>query len=131
MSSLGGSEKKIYDLHWRADFLNRHLSWSVDGKRIVFPDRTSDGTNPLIELDVTTGKSRQIHVSNRFGIRSSAGLFAQREVSGLCSGSRRCGRPDPTVTTHWRFAQALPDWNGRVCKMSTWNVPFGLLTAKV
>jgi Tol biopolymer transport system component len=61
MSALGGSEKKIFDLHWRADYSNRHLSWSTDSQRLAFPDRVNDSqANALFELNLATGITRQI-----------------------------------------------------------------------
>ncbi len=66
MSSEGGAEKKLFDLHWRADYQNRHLSWSPDGKHLAFPDQLSDGaeTNALFELDIAAGESRQLTFPN-------------------------------------------------------------------
>lgn len=53
--AIGGPEHKIYDLHCFIDWDAPGLSWSPDGKRLVFPDlKSQNSPSAIFSLDLDT-----------------------------------------------------------------------------
>jgi Tol biopolymer transport system component/DNA-binding winged helix-turn-helix (wHTH) protein len=53
--SIGGPERKIYDLHCFIDWDDPGISWSPDGKLLIFPDfKSQSSPSTIVSLDVAT-----------------------------------------------------------------------------
>jgi Tol biopolymer transport system component/DNA-binding winged helix-turn-helix (wHTH) protein len=63
----GGPERKLYDMHGTIDWDEPGLSWSPDGKQLIFPDGKSESSPPSIyALSLDTLNAQQLtHPINR------------------------------------------------------------------
>jgi Tol biopolymer transport system component/DNA-binding winged helix-turn-helix (wHTH) protein len=61
MPAIGGPERKLYDLHSAVDPIEPGLTWSPNGKQLVFPDgKSEDSPSFLVSLSVDSLEAKPI-----------------------------------------------------------------------
>jgi Tol biopolymer transport system component/DNA-binding winged helix-turn-helix (wHTH) protein len=59
--AIGGPERKLFDLHCAIDWDEPGLSWSPDGKSLVFPDgKSEDNPSSLVSLSLETLRTKPV-----------------------------------------------------------------------
>ena len=86
MAALGGSERKLAEIHNEPYFGYSGLAWSLDGKWLVSSDRSStEEPSGLFLVSSQTGEKRRLTSTCEIGWRFSPCFFSGRPLSGIRS----------------------------------------------